>query len=284
MKLIDEKTRKDSFKIGDVFAYKLSNKKVKDLRLEGQYLIFRKVDDYGENKIYENPIVYVQITDDGELPKTKEDLNKLKYVIVSNQGNVRHEYRMRLENIPKKKKNELLIYIGNFMNLITPEDEYIENIKLSLWSCNLKNIEHIVNRLVRLGTNKEPIYYETDPKNISDSHIRFLMRVEYYKKMLKINPPPEAIVKDDPLLYIALVDSFMIGGFVRNPVGFVNEEVKKETYKRIKELKDIISYSEGENKEERIKILDEFETKVKEYTCSLATATNLWISNNKKIL
>ena len=281
MKLVDEKAKNGSFKIGDVFAYKLSNKEVKNSGLEGQYLIFRKIDDYGENKIYENPIVYIQITDDGKLPKTKEDLNKLKYVIVSNEGNVRHEYRIRLENIPKRKKNELLIYIGNFMELITPKDEYIENIKLNIWGCNLKNIEYIVDKLIRLGTNKEPIYYDINPKNISDSHIRFLMRVEYYKKVLKLNPPKDAIVKEDPLLYIALVDSLMIGGFVRNPVGFVNEEVKKETYKRIKKLKEIISCSDEENKQERIKILDEFEIRVKEYTCSLATATNFWISNNK---
>lgn len=277
MKLSNEEKEnigKTSFKIGDVFAYKLKGKENEELGLEDKFLIFRKVDDYGENKIYENPIVYVQITDNCELPKTKEDLDKLNYIIVSNQGNVRHEYRMVLEKIPKKKKSEVLIYLGNYMDLITPKDEHIENIKLSLWKCNLKNVEYIVNKLIRLGTNNEPIYYETDPKNISDSHIRFLMRVEYYKKVLKINPPKDAIVKDDPLLYIALVDSMMIGGFIRNPVGFVNKEVKQETYKRINELRNIINSSDKNDKLERLRILDELEEKVKKYEGSVMILGN----------
>lgn len=274
MKLVNDKKQNSSFEIGDVFAYKLEGEENKKIGLEGKYLIFRKVDDYRENKMYENPIVYVQITDNCELPKTKEDLNKLKYVIISNQGNVRHEYRMVLENIPKRKKKEVLMYIGNFKDLITPKDEYIESIKINLWKCALKNTKYIVNSLVRLGTNKEPIYYETDPKNISDSHIRFLMRVEYYKKVLKIYPPKEAIVKDDPLLYIALVDSFMIGGFIRNPVGFINEEVKQETYKRIKQLRNIIDSSNDNDKEERLNILKELEEKVKTYEGSIMILKN----------
>ena len=92
------------------------------------------------------------------------------------------------------------------------------------------------------------------------------MKVEYYKNILRINPADKAIVKNDPLLYISLVDSLMIGGFVKNPVGFVNEEIKQETYKRIKELKNIINASHDEDKEKRIQVLDEFEKKVKEYT------------------
>lgn len=256
-----------SYKIGDVWAYKIEGKEYG--KLEGRYLIFRKIGEYGENRIYENPIVYVQITENSQLPKTEEDLNKLEYVIISNEGNVRHIYRMVLENTPKKKKGEYLIYIGNFPNLITPEDEYIEDIRICICKYSIKRSKYIIERFKHLGTNKKPIYYEVDPKNISDSHIRFLMRVQYYKKVLKIEPPEEAIVKNDPLLYISLVDSLMVGGFVRNPVGFVNEEIKQEAYKRIEQLRKIVNSSENEDKEERLKILDEFEEKVKQYTGSI---------------
>lgn len=254
------------WKIGDTYAYKIERSISKDVNLIGKYMIFRKVDDNKDNKIYESPIVYVQITDDSKLPKTKEEIEELQYVITVNEGNVRHQYRMQLDNITRKM--EELIYIGNYVDLITPNDEYIQREKISIWGCSIKNANYILDKLKRLGTNKYPVYYETDPKNIPDSHIRFLMRVQHYKKILKIDPPDEAIVKDDPLLYIALVDSLMIGGFVKNPVGFINEETKQETYKRIRKLKDIINSSSDEDKKERIGALDELEKKVREYKCT----------------
>ena len=141
------------------------------------------------------------------------------------------------------------------MNIKPPRDEYIEDTKfniqgqlfLNIWEHSLKNIESLINVINRLGTNKNPVYYEVDPKNISDSHIRFLMRVKFYKESLKIESPKDAIVKDDPLLYISLVDSLMIGGFVKNPVGLINEEVKQETYKRISQLKNIINSSNAQD-------------------------------------
>lgn len=253
------------WKIGDTYAYKIKKSISKDINLIERYLIFRKVDDDKYNNAYEKPIVYVQITNDSKLPKTKDEIEKLQYIITVNEGNVRHQYRMKLDNVPRIGKNNELIYLGNYINVITPNDEYIQKEKISIWSCSLKENNYILDKLKRLGTNKHPIYYETDPKNISDSHIRFLMRVQYYKDILKINPLDKGIVKNDPLLYISLVDSLMIGGFVKNPVGFVNEEIKQETYKRIQELKNIINSSNDEDKEKRIQVLSQFEKKVKEY-------------------
>ena len=236
-----QENRKNDWKIGDTYAYKIEQSISKDINLIGKYLIFRKVDEYKSNKIYESPIVYAQITNDNKLPKTKDETENLQYIITANEGNVRHQYRMKLDNVQRKEKNDELIYLGNYINVITPSDEYIQKEKISIWSCAFKRNDYILDKLQRLGTNKYPIYYKTDPKNISDSYIRFLMKVEYYKNILRINPADKAIVKNDPLLYISLVDSLMIGGFVKNPVGFVNEEIKQETYKRIKELKNIVN-------------------------------------------
>ena len=91
------------------------------------------------------------------------------------------------------------------------------------------------------------------------------MRVRYYEKVLNIIPPEGAIVKEDPLLYIALVDSMMIGGFVKNPVGGVGETVKQEAYKRIEILREIISQREDEEKEKKLQVLNEIKEKIQKF-------------------
>lgn len=250
------------WKIGDTYAYKIE----KNAEYEGQYFIFRKVGEgiYGAQIRYQTPIVYVQITSNKKLPKNEEEISELEYLVISNEGNVKHEYRMQLTAVPRKSTDKL-IYLGNFKNIKTPEDEYIDY-ECNTWVHTLKDIEFLIGELKSLGTNKKPIYYEIDPKNISDSHIRFLMRLKYYKEILEIEPPEDAIVKNDPLLYIAFVDSLMIEGFVKNPVGTVTEEIKQEAYKRIDKLKETINLDNKNNKEKRINILNEFEEKLKKYT------------------
>ena len=258
---IQEDVKNNEWNIGDTYAYKIKNEKYKD-----RYLILRKVSncEYGSIKRYQSAIIYVQITQDEKLPRCSDEINRQEYIIISNEGNVRHQYRMKISALPRKK-TEQLTYIGNFKDVKAPQDEYIEDMESNIWGHTFKDIEFLLDKMERLGTNKMPIYYETDPKNISDSHIRFLMRVKYYKEVLEIEPPKDAIVKDDPLLFIALVDSFMIGGFVKNPVGSVNEDVKKETYKRISMLKDIIKNSNRDNKERKIDILNDLEKRVINY-------------------
>ena len=260
---------KYKWKIGDTYAYKITSKETKDNNLIGRYLILRKVDEYESNKIYEAPILYIQITNDNQLPTKKEELEKLEYIIAIIEGNIRHQYRMIIDGIPKKKKSEIMIYIGNFIDFITPKDEYIEKEKINMIFYSFKNINYVMDKVNNLGTDKKPVYYEVNPKNIPDSYVRFLMRLDYYEKALDIVAPKGASAKENPLLYIALVDSMMIGGFVKNPVGFVNEEIKQETYKRIQELKNIINSSNDKDKEKRIQVLSQFEKKVKEYTYML---------------
>lgn len=261
--------RKYEWNIGDVYAYQLKGEKAKELGLYGKYLIFRKVDDGLYNKKTIGAIVYIQITKSDKLPKTKEELEELEYIIISNEGNVRHEYVAEIYTITQKIFREELKYIGNFPELYTPEDEYRDCIKMNIRGWRWEYIEtHFLDSMIKLGTNKHPIYYEVDPKDISDSHTRFLMRVRYYEEKLEIIPPEEAIVKNDPLLYIALVDSMMIGGFVRNPVGIVNEEVKQEAYKRIEKLKEIIISKNDKSQNEKIQILDELREKIEKYQFS----------------
>lgn len=248
------------WKIGDTYAYK-----IQDSRFEGQYFILRKVQDciYNNNTRYQSAIIYVQITSDKKIPENKEEISKLEYIIIGNEGNVKHEYRMQLYQIPRRK-NEQLIYVGNFKNVIMPKDEYIETEQLNIWLHSFKDIEYLVTNIKDLGTNNNPIYYEVDPKNISDSHIRFLMKVKYYKEKLNIIPSEKAMVKDNALLYISLVDSLMIGGFVKNPVGMKVKDMKVEAYNRIKELEKIVNEQNEtqEKKNERINILEDLRKRI----------------------
>lgn len=251
------------WKIGDTYAYK-----IQDSKFEGQYFILRKVQDcmYYNNTRYQSAIIYVQITSDKKIPKDEEEINKLEYIIMSNRGNVKYQYRTQLYQIPRKK-NEKLIYLGNFENIKTPSDEYIEKEEISVWLTSFKDIEYLITRMMDLGTNKKPIYKDIDPKNVSDSHIRFLMKVKYYKEKLDIIPPEKAMVKDNALLYISLVDSLMIGGFVKNPVGMKIKDMKVEAYNRIKELKKIVDEQNEtqEKKNERINILEDLRKRIELY-------------------
>lgn len=257
--------KKYQWNIGDVYAYKLDNEKAKELNLNGKYLIFRKIED-GLNKGRSIAIItYVQITNDEQLPKSKKDLEELPYIVISNMGNVRHEYRIELVNISQKFIKDELIYLGNYLETQLPKDEYIVSNKMNIPWYKINQIDFLLHDYKILGTNKEPVYYEVDPRDIEDSKIRFLMRARYYEEKLNITPPEGSIVKDDPLLYIALVDSMMIGGIVLNPVGSLTDEMKQEAYKRIEILKNIIKEREDKTKEEKLKILDELKTKIENF-------------------
>ncbi len=267
-KKLSSNRQKSKWNIGDTYAYQLKSEKAKELGLYKRYLIFRKIAD---SEIYPKSIagiVYIQITKTEQLPQNEEEINRLEYIIMSNMGNVRHKYRTTMKRITQKCMKEEMIYVGNYLEVKMPEDEYIEEQEINMSLCGWEQVTpYIIEKVIRLGTNKKPVYYEVDPKNISDSHVRFLMRVRHYEKVLKIIPPEGAIVKDDPLLYIALIDSMMIGGFVKNPVGGVGETVKQEAYRRIEELRNIIN--KRTEKEEQLQVLNELEDKIRKFNSGL---------------
>ena len=251
------------WKIGDTYAYK-----IQDSKFEGQYFILRKVQDcmYYNNTRYQSAIIYVQITSNKEIPKNEEEIDKLEYIVMTNKGNVKYQYRTQLYQIPRKMPTQL-IYLGNFKNMKNPNDEYIEKEEISVWLTSFKDIEYLIIRMMDLGTNKKPIYKDIDPKNMSDSYIRFLMKVKYYKEKLNIIPPENAIVKDNALLYVSLVDSLMIGGFVKNPVGMKVKDMKAEAYNRIEELEKIVNEQNEiqEIKDERTNILEDLRKRIEAY-------------------
>ena len=96
----------------------------------------------------------------------------------------------------------------------------------------------------------------------------FLMKARYYEENLDITPPENAIVKDNALLYISLVDSLMIGGVIRkNRVGLKVKDMKEEAYKRIEELKNLVKEQKVGQKEKdrRIKILEDLKKRIEDF-------------------
>ena len=262
-----ENTKKENeWHDGEIYAYKLESEEAKAKGLYGRYMVIRKIseDDYFSKRI--NAIAYCQITNDKKLPDSVDAINKLPYIIMFGKGNVRYDYKINIYNITKKVFKEKFIYLGNYKNVKAPYKEY-EALNDHVRICNFKDLEEtILRKLETFGSSDNPIYIEgIDIRNMNDSKIRFLMRARYYEEKLNITPPEGAIVKDDPLLYIALVDSMMIGGIVLNPVGPLTDEMKQEAYKRIEILKNVIKERKDTSKEEKLKILDELKTKIETF-------------------
>lgn len=266
-----EKTKKEiDWHDGEIYAYKLESEEAKEKGLYGRYLVIRKLreNNYFNKRI--NAIAYCQITKNEELPKSVDEINELPYIIMFGKGNVRYEYKIDIYNITKKVFKEKFIYLGNYKNIKEPYKEYELLNDNNVDICNFRDLEDTMLRKIEdFGTSDNPIYIEgIDIRNMNDSKIRFLMRAKYYEEKLEITPPEGAIVKDDPLLYIALVDSMMVGGIVLNPVGPLTNDMKQEAYKRIEELKNIIEKREDKTKEEKLKILEELKTKIEDYDSS----------------
>lgn len=97
----------EEWKIGDVFAYKIKEPK----RFVGQYLIIRKAKNSTEfaNTRYQSAEVYVQITKNKELPKNREEIEKLDYIVMANMGNIKYKYKIILYQIPRNHLKNLYI-------------------------------------------------------------------------------------------------------------------------------------------------------------------------------
>ena len=71
---------KCKWKIGDIFAYKLESELAKKRGFFGRYLLIQKIDEikwYPEHTV---PIVYIKITKDENIPKSKEEYENQEYL------------------------------------------------------------------------------------------------------------------------------------------------------------------------------------------------------------
>lgn len=155
-KIAKYRSYKCEWKIGDTFAYKIEGEYAKGTKFEGEYFIIRKVGEgtwYPEHII---PIVYVQLTNNKKIPRNKEELDKLEYIPIARKYDPKIKYTkelieklpiiytMKLINTSKRIIPKKLIYIGNFKNAKTPEDELVEPEQLNIWACSWKNIEKLL--------------------------------------------------------------------------------------------------------------------------------------------
>ena len=140
---------------GDVFAYILESEEAVRRGLAGRYFLIQKVDETTWYPSHIIPIVYVRITNDHILPKTAEEFNRLEYVQTSflkfgerfypmdgyrpqrdieekeritykvDEYGYLPEYRVALITTFSRRIPSKLIYLGNFRNVLPPQNEFI---------------------------------------------------------------------------------------------------------------------------------------------------------------
>lgn len=117
--------------IGDVFAMQLLSEEAKYNNMYGRYMLLIKRDSYEEFNGDICPRFWVKCTDDDQLPKNVDDINKLKFIpsIVWNayvwvNGYLGcNSYLWGVITTSKRVIPKNLIYLGNFDNIIPPEKD-----------------------------------------------------------------------------------------------------------------------------------------------------------------
>ena len=74
------KQKKQTWNIGDVYAYKINSEEAKEYGLIGRYFLVQKICDTHFSPRVLAPIVYVKITKDDKLPTTTAEFDQLEFV------------------------------------------------------------------------------------------------------------------------------------------------------------------------------------------------------------
>lgn len=144
---------KCTWKIGDVYAYRLESDYAKEHSFEGRYLLIQKIDEYRYEKgdgfdLW--PIVYTKITKGIEKPKTEADFHACDFIryLLSNKIRL-YQYRTANDtsspNIQKK-----LIYIGNYKIFQPGEDIQHKNYGFPIDNMSVSHYEKIkINEFIK---------------------------------------------------------------------------------------------------------------------------------------
>ena len=175
------RTYKCEWENGDVFAYQLKSEYAKEQGLENRYLIIQKIDEIDWYPCSTIPLVRVKITEDKTIPKTEEEIEKLEYIQTcfsfyeerfagfstlrplkdqikgmsfnTDEYGLLPEYMVSIVITSKNMTKGKLTYLGNYINITPPQNEFIpickDNFPTVLW----KNFEE---RLMEMyfGHNK----------------------------------------------------------------------------------------------------------------------------------
>lgn len=166
-----ERVYKCQWKYGDVFAYQLESDLAKERGLCGRYFLLQKVDEGVWHPGHIIPIVYVKITNDNNLPSNVEEYNQLEYVQtwftkyedrflpidmrhpqedIAEKSKITYhvdeygflpQYRVKLLNTSKRVIPTNLIYVGNFVNAVHPQKEFVPHSKENIVSVSWKQFD-----------------------------------------------------------------------------------------------------------------------------------------------
>ena len=163
------RTYKCEWENGDVFAYQLKSEYAKEQGLEDRYLIIQKIDEIDWYPCSTIPLVRVKITEDKTIPKTEKEIDELEYIQTwftsyerrfagfsalrplkdqikgmsfnTDEYGLLPEYMVSIVITSKNMTKGKLTYLGNFINITPPQNEFIpickDNFPTVLW----KNFE-----------------------------------------------------------------------------------------------------------------------------------------------
>lgn len=170
-KPVKKRIYKCQWKLGDVFAYQLESDLAKERGLYGRYFLIQKVDEGIWHPGHIVPIVYVKITSDANLPSNVEEYNRLEYVQtwftkyedrflpidmsrpqedIAEKSKMNYQvdeygflpqYRAKLLNTSKGVIPTKLIYVGNFVNAVRPQKEFIPHSKENIVTVSWKQFD-----------------------------------------------------------------------------------------------------------------------------------------------
>ena len=163
------RTYKCEWENGDVFAYQLKSEYAKEQGLEDRYLIIQKIDEIDWYPCSTIPLVRVKITEDKTIPKTEKEIDELEYIQTwftsyerrfagfsalrplkdqikgmsfnTDEYGLLPEYMVSIIISSKNMTKGKLTYLGNYINITPPQNEFIpickDNFPTVLW----KNFE-----------------------------------------------------------------------------------------------------------------------------------------------
>ncbi|MEQ8156789.1 MAG: hypothetical protein ABRQ25_18250 [Clostridiaceae bacterium] len=154
-KISQHKIYKCEWNIGDIFAYKLESDYAKEKGLGNRYLLIRKGDEYVWWPGHIIPIIYVQITKDEKIPNSKEEISNLEYIQISRAKGM-PEYLIKIISTSKRIiPTKQLTFIGNYIDIPTPKDEYIPEDKISIIACQWSAFEKtLIDDYLMFNKNK----------------------------------------------------------------------------------------------------------------------------------
>lgn len=163
------RTYKCEWENGDVFAYQLKSEYAKEQGLENRYLIIQKIDEIDWYPCSTIPLVRVKITEDKTIPKTEKEIDELEYIQTwftsyerrfagfsalrplkdqikgksfnTDEYGLLPEYMASIIITSKNMTKGKLTYLGNYINITPPQNEFISISKLNLPTIGWNELE-----------------------------------------------------------------------------------------------------------------------------------------------